>query len=78
MNGISGDALAQSVANYCRPHIRNFSSAITFVTHGCVTNGFGSTYLRARIFSLSRVLSGFDCVSNSSQDKLGQMSYEFT
>jgi len=52
MNGISGGAPAQNVANYsARPHIRNFSSAITFVIRGRVTNAtmslIGSTYLRA-------------------------------
>ncbi len=60
MNGLSGAAPAQNVANYlARQHIRNFSNTIMCVTRGCVTNAIvslkhcvGSTYLRAR-FKLS-------------------------
>jgi hypothetical protein len=43
MNGISGGAPAQNAVNYsARPHIRSFSSAITFVIPGRVTNAIMS------------------------------------
>jgi hypothetical protein len=43
MNGISGAAPAQNVANYrAHPHILNFSRIITFVTLGFVTNAIFS------------------------------------
>ena len=43
MNVISGGAPAQNVENYWgHPHIPNFSSTITFVTLGSVTNAIMS------------------------------------